>query len=58
MGEGELTEAGVPYPSNDDLPFPIRNHLPAHAQDIYREAFNHCFASHAGDRSTAGKRRY
>lgn len=27
----------------------LRNHLPAHAQDIYREAFNHAFAAHAGD---------
>jgi cation transport regulator len=24
-------------------------HLPPHAQDIYREAFNHAFAAHAGD---------
>jgi cation transport regulator len=29
---------------------PVRTgHLPPHAQDIYREAFNHAFASHAGD---------
>lgn len=40
----------MPYRSNDDLPFPIRSHLPPHAQAIYREAFNHCFAAHAGDR--------
>ena len=39
----------MPYRTNDDLPPPVRNHLPAHAQDIYREAFNHAFASHAGD---------
>jgi len=23
--------------------------LPEHAQDIYREAFNHAFAAHAGE---------
>jgi cation transport regulator len=39
----------MPYRSNADLPLPVRNHLPPHAQDIYREAFNHAFASHAGD---------
>jgi cation transport regulator len=39
----------MPYPSNEDLPVSVRHHLPQHAQDIYREAFNHSFASHAGD---------
>jgi cation transport regulator len=39
----------MPYLSNDDLPLPVRNHLPPHAQDIYREAFNHAFAAHRAD---------
>ncbi|MBU6464830.1 MAG: ChaB family protein [Bradyrhizobium sp.] len=39
----------MPYRSNHDLPAPVRNHLPAHAQDIYREVFNHAFASRRGD---------
>lgn len=39
----------VPYASNDDLPASVRHHLPPHAQAIYREAFNHAFAAHAGD---------
>lgn len=39
----------MPYRTNADLPAPVRSHLPAHAQDIYREAFNHAFASHEGD---------
>lgn len=39
----------MPYRTNADLPFPVRSHLPAHAQDIYREAFNHAFTAHAGD---------
>ena len=38
----------MPYQEKIDLP-PVRNHLPAHAQDIYREAFNHAFAAHADD---------
>ncbi len=25
------------------------NHLPPHAQDIFREAFNHAFAEHIDD---------
>lgn len=39
----------MPYPSNADLPPSVRGHLPAHAQDIYRAAFNHAFAAHAAD---------
>ena len=39
----------MPYSSNTDLPVSVRHHLPEHAQDIYREAFNHSFSSHAGD---------
>ena len=39
----------MPYRFNADLPPSVRNHLPDHAQDIYREAFNHAFAAHAGE---------
>jgi cation transport regulator len=38
----------MPYRSNDDLPEPVQRHLPPHAQNIYREAFNHAFAAHKG----------
>ena len=41
--------AAMPYRTNDDLPPSVRSHLPPHAQDIYREAFNHAFAAHMGD---------
>ena len=27
----------------------MQTHLPGHAQDIYREAFNHAYAAHAGE---------
>jgi cation transport regulator len=30
----------MPYHSNAELPDPVKDHLPKHAQDIYREAFN------------------
>ncbi len=39
----------MPYARNEDLPAAIRKHLPEHAQDIYRAAFNHAYAAHAGD---------
>lgn len=39
----------MPYATNEALPISVQQHLPDHAQDIYREAFNHAFAAHAGD---------
>ena len=39
----------MPYPTNDALPPSIQRSLPPHAQDIYREAFNHAFTAHAGE---------
>jgi cation transport regulator len=39
----------MPYRTNEDLPEPVSRHLPPHAQDIYRAAFNHAFEAHVGD---------
>jgi cation transport regulator len=39
----------MPYRVNHDLPPSVRNHLPDHAQGIYREAFNQAYAAHAGE---------
>lgn len=39
----------MPYRHNEDLPASVRDHLPEHAQSIYREAFNHAYAAHADD---------
>ena len=44
-----FVEELMPYPTNADLPPSVRSHLPEHAQEIYREAFNHAFAAHAGE---------
>lgn len=33
----------MPYASNDELPAPLREHLPPHAQDIFRAAFNNAW---------------
>jgi cation transport regulator len=32
--------SALPYLTNDELPYSLRRRLPAHAQDIYRHAFN------------------
>ena len=39
----------MPYGTNEDLPSSVARHLPPHAQDIYRAAFNNAWAAHAGD---------
>lgn len=39
----------MPYFDNADLPIPVQHHLPGHAQDIYREAFNHAWEQYAGN---------
>lgn len=36
----------MPYKTNRDLPGPVQEHLPKHAQDIYLEAFNHAYAEY------------
>jgi cation transport regulator len=35
----------MPYAANEDLPPAVQGHLPAHAQDIFREAFNNAWQS-------------
>jgi cation transport regulator len=37
----------MPYKTNKDLPESVIHVLPAHAQDIYREAFNHAWQEYA-----------
>lgn len=39
----------MPYQTNADLPASVGRHLPMHAQDIYRHAFNNAYAAHAGE---------
>ena len=39
----------MPYAANAALPASVRSHLPEHAQDIFRAAFNHAYESHRGD---------
>ena len=39
----------MPYANNEDLPPSVRDHLPPHAQDIFRAAFNSANAEYSGD---------
>jgi len=39
--------ATMPYHLNQDLPASVREHLPEHAQDIFRSAFNHAWDEYA-----------
>lgn len=43
----------MPYSSRDDLPKSVRDTLPAHAQDIYKEAFNSAWDLYNQDESRA-----
>jgi cation transport regulator len=43
----------MPYSANADLPGPVREHLPEHAQDIFRAAFNAAWEAHGGSEETA-----
>lgn len=37
----------MPYKTREDLPEQVRDNLPAHAQDIYKEAFNSAWDQYA-----------
>jgi cation transport regulator len=43
------SEGIMPYATNDELPPSVRSHLPDHAQDIYKEAFNHVWEEYSTD---------
>jgi cation transport regulator len=43
----------VPYATNDELPPAVRDHLPPHGQNIFREAFNQAFGRYYGDDAIA-----
>lgn len=43
----------MPYQDITDLPESIRKHLPRHAQEIYKEAFNHALEEYDHDEERA-----
>ncbi|MFY9590296.1 ChaB family protein [Rickettsia endosymbiont of Halotydeus destructor] len=42
------------YKNNDSLPDSVKNHLPKHAQNIYRETFNHAFEEYKSPEKRRG----
>ncbi len=45
----------MPYKNLNDLPEPVREHLPKHAQEIYRAVFNSAWDEYAQDEERAHK---
>lgn len=43
----------MPYNKRSDLPDQVKNNVPAHGQDIYKEAFNNALDQYDGDESRA-----
>ncbi|CAN5547404.1 putative cation transport regulator ChaB [soil metagenome] len=43
----------MPYRKRSDLPESVRQHLPSHAQDIYKEAYNSAWDQYDQDESRA-----
>jgi cation transport regulator len=44
----------MPYRKNADLPDRVKDHLPGHAQDIYREAFNSAWDEYESPKERRG----
>jgi cation transport regulator len=44
----------MPYAANSELPKAVRNNLSQHAQDIYRESFNHALNQYESDNKRRG----
>lgn len=43
----------MPYDSINDLPASVKDHLPAHAQEIYQKAFNNAWKEYNQDEERA-----
>jgi len=43
----------MPYAKRSELPEPVQNVLPKHAQDIFKDAFNNAFDEYGQDESRA-----
>jgi cation transport regulator len=44
----------MPYARLSDLPDSVRDHLPPHAQEIYRAAFNNAWTEYADSAARSG----
>lgn len=45
----------MPYSSTKELPESVKNALPSHAQDIYKEAFNSAYEEYKNPNDRRGK---
>lgn len=45
----------MPYETESDLPQSVREHLPRHAQEIYRKAFNNAWKQYADPKKRRGR---
>lgn len=45
----------MPYRNVSELPANVREHLPAHAQEIYLSAFNNAWVQYADSRKRRGR---
>ena len=45
----------MPYRNDSELPDGVREHLPAHAREIYRKAFNSAWEQYADPAKRRGK---
>ncbi len=45
----------MPYENTEDLPERVKEHLPAHAQEIYLNAFNSAWEQYADPRKRRGR---
>lgn len=44
----------MPYDTRSELPDSVRDNLPPHAQDIYKEAFNHAWEEYSDPEDRRG----
>ncbi len=44
----------MPYKTDRDLPAAVRDNVPKHAQDIWREAFDHAWEEYADPKKRRG----
>lgn len=44
----------MPYSKKTELPSSVKNVLPPHAQDIYKEAFNHAYDEYSSPQKRRG----
>jgi cation transport regulator len=50
----EQRSLAMPYKAIIDLPDSVRDHVPTHAQEIYKEAFNHAWNEYTDEDERRG----